>query len=87
MKNLLEELWYGNIAPIDEIKTTEEMNEERKKLSFLYEKLIKNLSKEQKEIFDEYEERNIELINLYECEIFEYSFKLGINFAIEILKN
>ena len=47
---------------------------------------MKKLNKEQKEIFNEYEENNIELLNLYESYIFEYSFKLGAKFATEIIK-
>ena len=86
MKNLFEELWYGNIAPIDAIKTTPEIDEKREEISNLYDKLKDILTKEQRKILDEYEESNIELCNLYECNIFEYAFKLGANFAFEVLK-
>ena len=86
MKNLFENLWYGNIAPIDAIKTTPEIDEKRKEISNLYDKLKNSLTKEQMKTLDEYEESNIELCNLYESKIFEYAFKLGANFVFEILK-
>lgn len=86
MKNLFEDLWYGNIAPIDNIRVTPEIENKRRELSQRYDKLTEKLNKEQKQLLNEYDECNIELSNLYESRIFEHAFKLGANFAIEILK-
>lgn len=33
MKNLFEDLWYGNISPSDSMKTTSEVRDLRKELS------------------------------------------------------
>lgn len=86
MKSLLKDLWYGNIAPIDEIDSTPEMNKKRGELLELYEKLLGSLNKEQKKLLNEYEELGIELSCLSEESIFEHAFKLGFNFANEIKK-
>lgn len=86
MKNLFEELWYGNIAPIENIKATPEIENKRKEIAQIYDKLIEKINDVQKTIFTEYDELNIELESLYEVRIFEYAFKLGANFAIEMLK-
>lgn len=86
MKNLFEELWYGNIAPIDNIGSTPEIDGKREELSQRYNKLTKILNKEQIKQLNEYDECGIELSSLYESKIFEHAFKLGANFAIEILK-
>ena len=87
MSNLLEELWYGNIAPIDNIGVTPEIKSKRKELAQKYEKLKEKLEKEQKQLLNEYDESSIELSSLYECKIFEYSFRLGFDFAKELLIN
>lgn len=86
MKSLLKDLWYGNIAPIDEIDSTPEMDKKRGELLELYEKLLDSLNKEQKKLLNEYEELGIELSCLREEFIFEHAFKLGFNFANEIKK-
>lgn len=86
MSKIIKDLWYGNIAPIDEIDSTPEMNKKRGELLELYEKLLGSLNKEQKKLLNEYEELSIELCSLREEFIFEHAFKLGFNFANEIKK-
>lgn len=86
MKSLLKDLWYGNIAPIDEIDSTPEMDKKRGELLELYEKLLGSLNKEQKKLLDEYEECNIDLSCLREESIFEHAFKLGVNLVLEVQK-
>ena len=86
MKSLLKDLWYGNIAPIDEIHSTPEMDKKRGELLELYEKLLDSLNKEQKKLLNEYEELGIELSCLREESIFEHAFKLGVNLVLEVQK-
>ena len=86
MKSLLKDLWYGNIAPIDEIDSTPEMDKKRGELLELHEKLLGSLNKEQKKLLDEYEECNIDLSCLREESIFEHAFKLGVNLVLEVQK-
>ena len=86
MSKIIKDLWYGNIAPIDEIDSTPEMDKKRGELLELYEKLLGSLNKEQKKLLNEYEELSIELSCLREESIFERAFKLGFNFANEIKK-
>lgn len=86
MKNLFENLYYGNIAPIDNIGVTPEIEDKRRELSQRYDKLTEGLKKDQIKLLNEYDECSIELSNLYESKIFEYAFRLGANFVIEILK-
>ena len=86
MKSLLKDLWYGNIAPIDEIDSTPEMDKKRGELLELYEKLLDSLNKEQKKLLNEYEELSIELSCLREEGIFENAFKLGVNLVLEVQK-
>ncbi len=86
MKNIFEELWYGNISPInDSRKRTKESSELSKKLSDNYEKLLKNLNEEQRKLLEEYDECNIYICEINEREIFEYSFRLGMRLAIETM--
>lgn len=87
MKNLIENLWYGNIDPSsDYYQKTDEKVELIKKRVDLYDKLILNLNEEQRKILEEYDECNVEIYASNEKEIFEYSFRLGFNFATEMLK-
>ena len=58
MKNLFEELWYGNIAPIDNIESTPEIDGKREELSQRYNKLTKILNKEQIKLLNEYERQD-----------------------------
>ena len=86
MSKIIKDLWYGNIAPIDEIDSTPEMNKKRGELLELYEKLLDSLNKEQKKLLNEYEELSIELSCLREEFIFEHAFKLGVNLVLEAQK-
>lgn len=86
MKNLFEELWYGNISPNSSMQTTSEVRKLRKDLSICYDNLLNELNEKQKKLFEEYDECNVELCAISERDIFKYAFKLGANFAIEMLK-
>lgn len=88
MKKIIENLWYGNINPCsDYYKNTKEKKELVKKRSDLYDKITTDFNKKQIELFENYEECNLDIIALNEKEMFEYSFRLGFNFAIELLKS
>ena len=46
--------------------------------------LLKSMTDEQKEIFEKFDDCWSEYISLSEVAIFEYAFKLGAQFAIEM---
>ena len=88
MKKIIENLWYGNIEPCnDYVKNTDEIKELRKKRAELYDKLQESLNEKEKKLLDEYSECEVEIFSIHEKEIFEYSFRLGFDFAKELLIN
>ena len=84
MKSILEELWYGNVVPMERI--TPETAEQKKLIDLVErnrEKLIDSLTEEQKIIFEKYEDVVWELCSLYERQAFEYGFKLAARIVVE----
>ena len=86
MQNILEELWYGNICPnSDYFKITKETRELMRDLSDHHSNLISILNDDQRDIFEKFNECNVQLSDVYERKIFEYAFKLGARIAIEVM--
>ena len=86
MSKILEELWHGNICPIEEYR------ESREQTSDLIEYIKKHrndlkatMSDEQKEIFEKLDDCDDELDNMCQREIFSYAFRLGARIAIEVM--
>ena len=85
MKNLIKELWHGNIVPQEDSRTnSKEMKELIGYIARHNEDLTKLLNDEQTEIFEKYQECWNEYVSLAEAAIFEYAFKLGARLAIEV---
>ena len=88
MKSRINELWHGNIIPQEDSRTnSQEMKELLGYMARHNEDLEKSFSDEQKETFEKFHDCWSEYMSLAEAAIFEYAFKLGMNIAIETLKN
>lgn len=86
MKNLIKELWYGNIIPQESgLTNTKEMKELLVYIARHHEDLEKSFTDEQRIIFEKFHECWSEYASYSEEAIFEYGFKLGMQIAIEAL--
>lgn len=80
----LEDLYYGNLFPHKKVsKLDDEMKELLGLLNRNEEKLIANLSDEQKETFEKYKDCNREISEISERQSFIMGFKLGAKIVIE----
>jgi len=80
----LEDLYYGNLFPHKKVsKLDDEMKELLGLLNRNEEKLIANLSDEQKETFEKYKDCNREISEICERQAFITGFKLGAKIVIE----
>lgn len=87
MTSILKELWHGNIVPCSDSKSAaQEMQDLSEYICRHRESLLKTLSDEQKEIFEKLEDCQKEYLHLTEEAIFQYSFKLGMRLAFEVLR-
>ena len=81
---ILENLWYGNIRPVEEFL---EGNAEYKNLLRLVGKNRENfeatLSPEQAELFEKYDSAVKEMNAAAEVEAFSYGFRLGVRLMTE----
>ena len=86
MRSILQELWRGNICPqTDSRNNSPEMKELMEYMARHHDDLLKTMTDEQKEIFEKFDDCWSEYMSLAEAAIFEYSFKLGMQIAIETL--
>ena len=86
MKNMINELWHGNIIPQEDSRTNSpQMKELLGYMARHHEDLEKTFTDEQKEIFEKFHDCWNEYMSLAEAAIFEYAFKLGMQIAIETL--
>ena len=76
--NILDELWYGNINPQEQSKDN---NRAIKELLNLMgrnrDQLQANMTPEQQEILEKYDDCVNEMYGLIEVAIFSYAFRLG----------
>ena len=86
MKSILEELWYGNICPeTDSRTTTPEMKQLMEYMARHHDNPIETMTDEQKDIFERFDDCWSEYAGLAEKSIFVYAFRLGARIAIEVL--
>lgn len=82
MKQIVRDLWYGNLSPFEKC---EEGKDELKKLVGLMarneEKLKEGLKENQKEIFEKYRDATEE----YNSKLQENAFFEGLSFGIKIM--
>ena len=87
MKNILEELWYGNICPDSYFGQTSA--EEKKLLGYIVkhtDALLATFTEEQKEILEKRDDCQAELTGITEKDIFVYAFRLGARFALAVME-
>ena len=85
---ILEELWYGNIEPME--YDTSSYKEYKKLLELICrneEKLRATMTDEQKELFEKYTDCVREYQTIADCLLFQNSFKLGARMIVEIMRD
>ena len=86
MRSILEELFYGNICPNTDCRSTDK--ETKQLMGYIadhHDNLLSTLNEQQKEILEKFDDCYNELTDINEREIFSYAFKLGMRVAIEVL--
>ena len=85
MKNMINELWHGNIVPQEDRRNnSKEMKELLGYMARHHEELEKSFTNEQKETVEKFHDCCSEYMSLAEAAIFEYAFKLGARLAMEV---
>ena len=88
MKNMINELWHGNVVPQEDSRNnSKEMKELLGYMARHHEDLAKTFTDEQKEIFEKFHDCWDEYVSLAEAAIFEYAFRLGARLTMEVLTN
>ena len=81
---ILDELWYGNIAPFEQCSRGDKRFAEMLKLvNQNREELVRSLTDNQKETLEKYEETMNEMYSVSERDAFSYGFRLGVRLMIE----
>jgi len=81
---ILDELWYGNIAPFEQSTRGDKRFAELLKLvNQNREELVGTLADKQKETLEKYEEIMNEMYNVTERDAFSYGFRLGTRLMVE----
>jgi hypothetical protein len=86
MKSILEGLFYGNVCPNTDCRSTDK--ETKELMSYIadhHDTLLKELTDKQKETLEKFDDCYNELTDINEREIFVYAFRLGARIAIEVL--
>ena len=85
MRSILEELFYGNICPNTDCRSSDkEIKELMEYISTHHDTLLKELTDNQKEVFEKFDDCYSELTDIHEREIFVYAFRLGMRIAVEV---
>ena len=86
MKNMINELWHGNIIPQEDSRTNSpQMKELLGYMARHHEELEKSFTDEQTETFEKFHDCWSEYMSLAEAAIFEYAFKLGASLMHDIV--
>ncbi len=87
MKQLSEELWYGNVRPFAQVRVnTPEMEEALKRIKKIREWLCKTLTDEQKEQLLVYDDAVSEVHAIAEDVMFARGFRFGADVALAGLR-
>ena len=88
MKNLLHELWFGNVRPFANPPLHPEITQNlASQLTQKREKLLSELTEQQVKLLAEYECANEEITSLAEANAFSEGFRLGVELMIEAMIN
>ena len=85
MRSILEELFYGNICPNTDCRSTDK--ETKQLMGYIadhHDNLLSTLNDQQKEILEKFDDCYNELIDINEREIFAYAFKLGARIMLAV---
>ena len=86
MRSILEELFYGNVCPSTDCRSTD--NGTKELMDYIadhHRNLNETLSERQKNMFEKFNDCYNELTDINKREIFIYAFRLGARIAIEVL--
>ena len=86
MRSILEELFYGNICPSTDCRSTDK--ETKELIGYVadhHEALLEELTDKQRETLEKFDDCYSEPTGINEREIFVCAFKLGMRIAIEVL--
>ena len=86
MRSILEELFYGNICPNTDCRSTDK--ETKQLMGYIadhHDNLLSTLNEQQKEILEKFDDCYNELIDINEREIFSYAFKLGARLMLSVI--
>lgn len=84
--SVLEDLWYGNIAPWErEIKRSSDYADALERIVQLEADLHARLNDEEKEILERFVNCTNEMCCISEREMFVHGFTLGIKLIIEVM--
>ena len=87
MRDILEELFYGNICPETDCRSSGK--ESRQLMGYIadhHDNLLATLDDKQKELLKKFDDCHSELIDINERAIFTYAFRLGAQIMLAILK-
>lgn len=83
---ILEELWYGNVAPCERsVEKGSRMWRLGRLIQQNEEELAPLLSEKAKEVLEKLRDNQSEMNDVNECEVFVCGFRLGARIMLEIL--
>ena len=86
MKDILKELWHGNISPWEDFyPNNAEMKQLLGYIADDHDDLVKKLSEENCKILERYSENLLEFEGLTLEALFGYAFSLGVRLAVACL--
>ena len=85
MDKILEELWYGNIDPMEAVGSGGPQYKELTARN--REKIAAKLDENMQEVLETYDDNNREMDAIAEKEAFAYGFRLGVRLAVAGLKD
>ena len=86
MENILEELWYGNIDPMEQSTgKCRSIKELIKLMGRNRDRLCDSMTAEQRETLAKYDDCVNEMHSIMELKIFTYAFRLGGRFMLATL--
>ena len=86
MKKILDELYFGNIAPDEQyIVKGSEYEKEINRILEYEEALEKSLNKSEKEIFIKYRESSLNITSITSKEMWKKGFIMGLRIGVEVM--
>ena len=85
MRSILEELFYGNVCPNTDCRSTDK--ETKQLMGYIadhHDNLLSTLNDQQKELLEKFDDCYNELTDINEREIFTYAFKLGARIMLAV---